>query len=345
MKSLRTINRTQLVGWVQQLSAEQSVYAPQAVGDQFAFRRLETADALRLDYDVTILPPKKYFQPQQETLVRFTREGEFQSVLPQERFVLFGVHPYDFEAIAQMDLIFGRDPVDAHYQRRRENASIVVVDVERASEHVFAACLGHATARRMSGFDLMLTKIGEDRYLVDARGAKGAELTRALDGAPEADASDLAAREQVWQRNERELCRHELKPKPEALPQLLEQAREHPIWQQKADLCFSCGSCTLVCPTCYCFDVDDKMNWDLRSGHRLRRWDGCLLTRFAAVAGDHNFRRRRAQRYRHRYYRKGKYLHDMIGRVGCVGCGRCTQACTAKIADPVEIYNTLAESQ
>ena len=33
----------------------------------------------------------------------------------------------------------------------------------------------------------------------------------------------------------------------------------------------------------------------------------------------------------------------MIGEIACVGCGRCVTACTAKIANPVEVYNKLVE--
>ena len=69
-----------------------------------------------------------------------------------------------------------------------------------------------------------------------------------------------------------------------------------------------------------------------------------MLRDCAKVAGDHNFRRATAARYRHRYYRKGKYLWDLIQRIGCVGCGRCITACTAKIANPAQIYNRLKET-
>ena len=61
------------------------------------------------------------------------------------------------------------------------------------------------------------------------------------------------------------------------------------------------------------------------------------------MAGGHNFRRNLADRYRHRYYRKGKYVPEKIGEVACVGCGRCITACTAKIASPIEVYNKLVD--
>jgi len=36
---------------------------------------------------------------------------------------------------------------------------------------------------------------------------------------------------------------------------------------------------------------------------------------------------------------------DMIGQCGCVGCGRCITACVSKIAQPVEVYNSLLEEK
>jgi len=115
----------------------------------------------------------------------------------------------------------------------------------------------------------------------------------------------------------------------------------HPVWAEKAKTCFSCGSCNIVCPTCYCFDVQDDVDWSLDCGTRCRTWDGCLLKDFAVVAGNHNFRKNTADRYRHRFYRKGKYIPDKIGEVSCVGCGRCGMVCIPKIADPLTVYNTL----
>jgi ferredoxin len=154
----------------------------------------------------------------------------------------------------------------------------------------------------------------------------------------------LAKREQFW-KDAKFLKRHELKCKPSDLPNLLEKSYEHPIWEKNAAKCYSCGSCNLVCPTCYCFDVSDDVEWNLQGGERSRRWDGCMLEEFAKVGGGHNFRKKREERYRHRYYRKGKYLWDRMGQIACVGCGRCITACTTKISNPVEVYNTLLEDR
>ena len=342
---IKLVARARLDAWVDSLVQQQTVYGAQAKGDRFAFDRLEHASALRLDYDVTILPPKKYFQPQREVLMRFNRKTvEFESVVDEEPFVLFGVHPYDMVAISQMDKVFTMNQFDKHYMARRANATIVVSSVETASSSVFAACMNNATMRGKSGHDVLITKLPSGHYVVDPRTEKGDKLCEGLAEAPEANAEALDAREKVLNQNEKSLRKYELRVLPEDLPSLLDRSRSHPVWEEKAELCYSCGSCNFVCPTCYCFDVEDEMNWDMETGHRVRKWDGCMLVDFAAVAGGHNFRSKRSARYSHRYYRKGKYSWDTYGEISCVGCGRCITACTANIANPVEIFNTLAEA-
>ena len=338
---MKRLDQASLNAWVDRLTAQTRVIGVQAKGDKFEFRPLARAADLRLDHDVAYTPPKVFFQPPREALLRFA-DGRYESVLDGEPFVLLGVHPYDVVALSQMDRIWCRDNSDEHYTARRNAATIVACDVQTPSENVFAACMGTAVAK--DGFDVLLTKIG-DGYVVDSRTDKGNALTAGLADAPNATGRDLAARAEIWRANGRLLRKHELKMFPSDLPHLLSASYDHPVWAEMAEKCFSCGSCTNCCPTCYCFDVQDRMNWDLKSGTRERTWDGCQLTAFASVAGGHNFRKERADRYRHRYYRKGKYVAEAIGECACVGCGRCISACVAKIAQPVTVYNRLLEEK
>lgn len=338
--SIKKMTPSALNDWVSSVISKHRVYAPQAAGEHFAYDLLGTAEDLRLDHDATILPPRKYLMPPREPLVQFAEDGHFRSVEACEPFVLFGVHPYDVAAIAQMDRYFSQDKADAHYQARRRSATIVACDVQNPSENVFAACMGTATVSE--GFDVLLTLVGET-YVVDARTAAGEALLAEAGPLEDADAVSLGRREQAWLDARKSLCRNQLHCSPEDLPALLERSYDHPVWERKSQDCFSCGSCVMVCPSCFCFDVQDETNWDLASGTRLRQWDGCLLTEFASVAGGHNFRRHRVDRYRHRFYRKAKYLPQRCGFTACVGCGRCVGACVAGIANPVEVFNSLLE--
>jgi NAD-dependent dihydropyrimidine dehydrogenase PreA subunit len=323
------------------ISSGTKVVGVQAKGERFAFGPLKNADDLRLDYDVTILPPKKYFLPQADTLMTFTIGDGYQSRIDSQPFILLGVHPYDMIGINQIDALFSQDEYDTHYMARRKAVTIIACDVVTPSKNVFASSMGTATVKE--GYDILLTDIG-GAFVADAATAKGQELLAGAAGAVDAGVDDLEKREAVWQKNEKSLDKHHLDCKFSEIPGLLEKAYNHSVWEERAKTCFSCGSCVNVCPTCYCFDVQDDVSWDLKCGKRCRSWDGCMLEAFTKVAGEHVFRKNKADRFRHRLYRKGKWVPAKINSQipACVGCGRCVYACVPDIANPVVVYNRLA---
>lgn len=342
--SIKKLSESALNTWVDQMIAQgrEEVFGIQAKNDRFAFQKLEQSSDLRLDYDVSLMPVKKFFQPPIETLLTFLAETGYDSVTDQSKFILIGVHPYDMIALNQMTEIFQQDYYDSHYMTRRNNATIIACDVQTPSEHVFAATMGKATVHE--GYDILLTK-ANGGYVAQAATQKGIALLDKAD-AQDVNDKDLAARERVWKENKARLNKYELKSHHSYIGRLLQKegVYQHQVFEEKARTCFSCGSCTQVCPTCYCFSVKEDVNWDLNSGHRDRTWDGCMLDGFTEVAGGHEFRKKRSDRFRHRIYRKGKYVPGKLGgQVACVGCGRCVGACLPDIANPVNIYNRLIE--
>jgi len=338
--SIKKISKTDFAAMVNSIITEQKVFGVQAKGEKYDFGPLASADALTLDYDVTLSPAKKFFQPVCETLMTFEVAGESQSCYDTEPFVLIGVHPYDMIALNQMDEIFSQDNKDMHYFTRREHATIVALDVVRPSKNVFASVMDTAVVKE--GFDILLTDIG-DSYVAQAATEKGEALLEKANGTDASD-DDLQNRQEIWENSKKVLNKHDLKCDKGDLGNLLSQAYDHKVWEERAKTCFGCGSCNQVCPTCYCFNVCDDVSWDLKTGSRDRSWDGCLLNGFTKVAGEHEFRNNKADRFRHRLYRKAKYVPEKInGQIACVGCGRCIGACLPDIANPINVYNELLE--
>ncbi len=310
---------------------------------KFAFEKLKSADELFLDYDVTLLPPKKYFLPQRENLFEFKVNDPWtvtpvQDAVPR---VIFGVHPDDLAAIELLDQAFMNVTPDPYYVTRRQNTIIIGLDNLHPSPHAFCASVG--TARCDSGFDLMLTDIGEG-YLVTIGSAKGRDIV--ADHARTREAKDMdivtarAEQEKAQKRYTASLSLHVAE-----VPEFLNKNYFSSYWATKAESCLSCGSCVMVCPTCFCFDVQDDVALNMVDGVRRRQWDGCVLTDFAKVATGENFRHDRASRLRHRMMRKGKYIVERYGRLGCVGCGRCASVCLTEIASPLKVLNELKERQ
>jgi len=326
------LKKSALDGFVRKLAKKMKVCAPVAKGHGgFAFEEVATAERIAMKYVPTILPPKKYFMPQREKVLEFDLTGgrpRERPVLEAPETALFAVHTCDLAGIQCLNMVFSEKPVDHNYLRRNEKIFIVGLECnEYCDGHASCALVGNQYPN--GGYDLFLTDLG-DRFIVHVNTQKG-EDTASAAGLPKAAAADLAALDKVRARK-REAFRNEIDVDPGLLPEIFAEGMEHKVWAELGSRCVSCGNCTNVCPTCYCFDMNDTVGLDLKSGYRTRSWDSCQFEGFAVVAGGENFRKARADRQRHRYYRKFKYPLEKFYRFFCTGCGRCTRTCMAKIS-------------
>lgn len=308
-------------------------------GSHFVFAPLNSPQEICLDYDVTILPPKKYFQPPKETLLKFVpfKADSYEAINMCEPLTIIGVHYYDLAAIYLMDKAFSEGERDDHYIRKRKNSLLIGIYPTRHFKNRFARSVTRGQYRKVA--DLMLVHIG-DNFVVEILTEKGKKY---LEGANTVE-NDYSVKEIEDAKN---LVRDDQKlPVPiELVPEYLAKNYSHKVWEYFGEKCFSCGSCVLVCPTCYCFDVVDEVELSLAEGKRIRVWDGCVLEDFALVAEGHNFRQKSSGRFRHRIFRKGKHLPEKYGYFGCVGCGRCADSCTADIAGPVKILKYMEDNK
>jgi sulfhydrogenase subunit beta (sulfur reductase) len=326
--------------FVDAMARATKVIGPVAKKQKFVFAEIKTGKDVRLDYDVTILPAKKVMFPTRQALVKFTGNTMESCIDPQDQ-VLFGAHFYEVKAIDQLDKLFKQGHEDRNYLANREHTTIVVSNIQNVSERAFFASVGKEVQPK--GHDAWITKVNGG-YVFQALTAKGEALVKHGKFAAASDAQ-VAESKTV---NEAPLkkCREELKASSKEISEKVRKSfNDEGMWKELAHECFSCGSCNIVCPTCYCFDVQDTWNLDQTSGVRTRSWDGCLLDDFAKVSlgGGHqeNFREHRHQRYRHRVMRKMTYLNAKLDGPACVGCGRCSISCVPDIADPVKAVDRI----
>jgi len=331
----RVLRKDGFEDFVNLLMASYRVVAPVARGPQFAFAEIETPEQIgriRMDYTQTILPPKKFLLPQYETLLSFSGRGPegVKADIEATATVILGAHPYDLHGLATTDKAMCEQPLDPYYQARRQNVFLIGVNISTyINEHQFMADMGTLEPPE-GGFDLFLTDLG-DRYYVEIGSEAGSKLAKSCEACTPAGPEDHADK-QAFDAKKAANCPKRLPYHTRYLPELLDNSYDSLLWDAIAAKCFSCGTCTNVCPTCYCFDVQDKPNLDGVSGIRQRRWDSCQLKEFAEVAGGENFREGRASRLRHRIFRKGKFILERTGKPGCVGCGRCSLHCVAEIS-------------
>ncbi len=301
-----------------------------------AFSEITDVKELELAHTPTHLSAKEFLFPQRETLLKFDiRNNIHEAVIEAKEQVIIGLHSCDIHAIALMDRVFAEGRPDANYLARRNKTIIIGSD---CVPHNFCFCKSMGTMNAEEGFDLFLHKV-KNGYLVRVGSKKGGRLLSRYTATLRPMAAKFKELDEFMKIREASFVA-KLDAGVEELPSIYEGTYESPVWDKIGAICTGCGSCNNVCPTCYCFDIRDEVRPNLREGERVRVWDGCTLEDFAKVAGGHNFRKTRAERLRHRFNRKFRYLSDRFGELFCVGCGRCSRTCLVKI-NIVEVTNEI----
>jgi sulfhydrogenase subunit beta (sulfur reductase) len=314
--------------FVSVLPAFGDVYAPVKRGKSFVFDQPILWSDVQMNYTRTILPPKKLLLPPCETTFSFDPIKGYQDLLneaskPQ---VLFGVHAYDIYGLNILDRVFAQAKFpDPYFIARRRATTIIGVDFVPDDKHAAGSMNADFVDH---GFDLFLSDIGNE-YLVlvgTSRGDDIVVMSGCLMQTPtEADFAEYKKRSK--DRHESYKIQLDL----DGLPEILEMEYHSKAWDEFGKRCLSCGQCSMVCPTCYCFDVNDEVDLGSRAGRRIRSWDSCLLKTHALVAGGENFRAARSSRVKHRFYHKQRGFVAEYGRPSCVGCGRCVEVCPVDI--------------
>ena len=245
------------------------------------------------------------------------------------KYAFIGVRACELKAIFIQDKVFNNGTfADSYYNKIRENIFLLAVNCTQAGGTCFCVSM-NTGPRAESGFDIAITEIINEKehyFLVEEGSEKGTELVSALD-TTEAGEEEKKKADKAVQNAVENMGRH-LDTK--GIKELLLNNLEHANWNQVANRCLTCANCTLVCPTCFCSNVEDVT--DLKGEHteRWRNWDSCFVMDYSKVAGG-NFRSSPKARYRQWMTHKLATWIDQFGSSGCVGCGRCISWCPVGI--------------
>lgn len=284
------------------------IYYPK-ISDECKWQKLEKNDHLDLKTFLPMLSPsKKFLFSSKENVFEFVGSKLIFTDKPKLTIIL-GISAIDLKAIEILDKIFCKDEI---YKKNRSKLILI----------------GFGPDFPQINYDVFI-KNSEEILVIHTHNAKIKSLFSSKFFQP--------SRELIV--NKPNII-DPLFADKKKLANALKKSINDSIWERLAKICLGCGICSYVCPLCYCFSSNDKIDLDsklcpkscqLCSGRRERLWDSCMLSDFSKVAGSFNFRPKLRDRIYNWYHHKFVRFPQEYGTVGCVSCGRCIKYCPAKI--------------
>lgn len=302
------------------------LWAPIKKGEKNVFEAVEDFSRIELDTTRTIIPPKKIMVPPSFNMFNLTEDGYKEDFSHITNRIIFGIHPCDIHGLLTLDKLFIQEYPDPYYLESRKKTVLLGLSCW-PDEHCF--CKSTHTHIIEEGYDLFFTDLA-DFFLVWIGSSQGDDLIRLKPEVFENSLTDSDIQTYIqWQSERNSAFKTEINFV--SMPDLLELKYKSALWETLGSACLACGSCSMVCPTCNCYNVVDKEFLAGKPGKRIRHWDSCTLPEYSEVAGGENFREKKRDRLKLWYTHKLQAYVSKYGKPSCVGCGRCLVTCPVEI--------------
>lgn len=334
MKFIKIEKEKWAVG-LEKLSDAYRLFGPLIESDFHNFKRIEKGELPDLKCLNTRLSPKTLVYPQAEAMFEYSldesREDHHimkeieKDITPQ---AVIGIRPCDAKAFILVRKNFDTPEYqDPYWLRAYESTTFVGLACHSPCTSCFCTTAGCGPFHE-EGLDVLLVD-AEDHYLAKALTDKGEGFLSAAGW--DAEVKKDRAAKQIEAEKQKAEDKIITLINTDRLKQIdTVDLYKAPFWEDVAFSCINCGTCTYVCPTCWCFDIQDENRG--ASGMRIRIWDSCMFPLFTLHGSGHNPRNTKVHRVRQRFMHKLKYYVDKYDSgIQCVGCGRCVRLCPVNI--------------
>ena len=282
---------------------------------------------------------KKFFLPQKEILFNFEKNHLIKNKEISKKQALFGMSIFDLKALTLYNNVFEKD---FFYQQRRKNTLVIGQSImlsdekvfknweekyeEDVLEHlrfdIFLGITNHPTSQVCWPFFLEHNELKSQKikYKIFTGTIIGQKI---LDEFGYKDYEHIQFTGPI---KEEGVSLEMIKIK-----NAMKKKYKAEIWEELGKKCIECGKCSLVCPTCFCFDINDQMILGKNKGQREQCWTSCFYQEFSEIAGGYKFLNSAAKKIYNWYYHKFVRIPEEYNLSGCTECGRCIKVCPAGI--------------
>ena len=324
MNNLYKINRDEWFILLQTLSVSlYSIFAPTRKNGviDYSIINKESHDEIIYNEAKPVTPLKMFFLP---VKLNVTRSEE-----TSKKTIIIGAPACDIEGLKLLDLIYINEKfIDKTYLSRRKNSLIISSDCYKIQEHCHCTTYG-INPYSEKGCDISLSSSGNDIYLT-SWSEEGDLLIKEFALSGQIEEIDINKSETISKQREEAIQTLSLKnqnlPGIEITGQRI-RSSNHKIWKNYSSKCVSCGACAAICPTCTCFLLIDRSGFE-----KVKQLDTCQYPSFARTAGGEDPLKELNIRFKNRYLCKYFWKPGRFNAIACTGCGRCIEACIAKIS-------------
>lgn len=325
MSGSKIINKKDIGKLLSQWNEEFVILVPSKEGDTTKMAKWDGKDTGFIDwYRNTAQASKANFFPPMEEMFSFQKDKEGYHIglasSDKHKQLILAIRPCDANALAILDVAFKDGYEDPYYLSRRKDTLLIGLGCINPYDSCFCTSLG-SSPFDSTNVDIMFTDIGEEFFIEEVTEA-GKELVAKTEGLREASKVDEAkaskVKEASYNKVTRKIDTRDIDKK------LLACFENKDYWEKVSAKCISCGICTFLCPTCYCFDINDELV--RKQGTRFRSWDSCAFPTYTEMPVE-NPRLEKWRRVRQKVCHKFEFFPMNFGVVACTGCGRCIRLC------------------
>lgn len=338
---------------IEKLTGAYRLFGPVKEKDGHNFRELVKGAAPDFTGLNTRLSPKQIIYPQSEVMFEYSldesREDHHQMREIDTDYsprAVIGIRPCDAKAFLLVGLNFDTSEYkDPYWIKAYAATTLVGLACDAPCSSCFCTTAGCGPYHE-EGLDVLLVE-AENRFLAKVLTDRGEKLAAAAGWNTAAD--EAQAGQQIQTARQAAEAKISAFVGTDSLKEIdTVELYKAPFWEDVSFSCINCGTCTFVCPTCWCFDIQDENQG--KSGVRMRNWDSCMFPLFTMHGTGHNPRGTKLHRVRQRFMHKLKYYVDKydVG-IQCVGCGRCVRSCPVnidirRVCDLMNSYGTAKDS-
>ncbi len=328
------IDKKNLEAGIKQLYDSYKLFVPVKEKNFYLFRHSYNCEFLSENYFNTRLSPKFVVFPQSETIFSYTtdeksEECNLMKTPKKDKLspLVFGIRPCDSNSFLIVKKNFDTEEYkDPYWINRYESAVFIGLACDNPHSTCFCTTAGSGPFDE-KGLDILLIE-NDKNFIGKVLTEKGKEVAEKAGWTESAGKEVSEITEERKKRAEKKITSF-VSAEKIGKKTILELYND-PFWEKEIFSCINCGTCTYVCPTCWCFDIQDENKG--KNGIRMRNWDSCMFSLFTMHGSGHNPRNQKYQRTRQRFMHKLKYYQDKYqSGIQCAGCGRCIRLCPANI--------------